>query len=280
MRHLAIALALLVCAVPAFAADSIETIFDPSPGGQPDPNQPVWQPPSDAVVLYDNSQGTCNPTTTGLITHPNACPAPAVNDSRLQTGETTFGYGHAISANIRVADNFTIPAGGCWDIQAITFFAYQTGATSPTINNVNFQLWLGAPWAGGAIIYGDTSTNVLAGSTLAGIRRTNSTATCAGDRLIMANRTLCVAGPLPAGTYYIDWQSGGTLASGPWVPPITCLGGGATGDAQQFLSSTGAWAPITNGTTPAVGLPFILEGVDCGSTAVEPTTWGAIKNLY
>jgi len=277
MRHLAIALALLVFAVPAFASDSIETIFDPSPGGQPDPNQPVWDPPSDAVVLYDNSQGTCNPTYTGLITNPNACSAPAVNDSRLQTGETTFGYGHAISAAIRVADDFTIPVGACWDIQSITFFAYQTGATTPTTNNVNFQIWAGMP-PGGAIIYGDTSTNVLAGSTLAGIRRTNSTAVCAGDRLVMANRTLCVAGPLPAGNYWIDWQAGGTLASGPWVPPITCLGGGATGNALQSIS--GVWAALTNGTTPTVGLPFILEGVDCGSTAVEPTTWGSIKNLY
>lgn len=279
MRHLAIALAMLVLAAPVLAAPVSETILDPSPGGQPDPNQPIWNPVPDNVVLYDNSQGTCNPVSPGLVTNPGVCAVPYPDDSRLQTGETTFGYGHAISAVIRVADDFTIPAGGCWDIQAITFFAYQTSATTLTVNNYNFQIWAGAAPPNGTIIYGDTSTNVFAGSAFAGIRRTNSTATCAGDRLIQASRALCVAGPLPAGTYWLDWQAGGTAASGPWVPPITCLGGGiSTGNAIQFTAT--GWAALTNGTTPTVGLPFILEGVNCGATAVEPTTWGSIKSLY
>ena len=61
MRHLAIALAMLVLAAPVLAAPISETILDPSPGGQPDPNQPIWNPVPDNVVLFDNSQGTCNP---------------------------------------------------------------------------------------------------------------------------------------------------------------------------------------------------------------------------
>ena len=54
MRHLAIALAMLVLAAPVFAAPISETINDPSPGGQPDPNQPIWNLPPDQVVLYCN----------------------------------------------------------------------------------------------------------------------------------------------------------------------------------------------------------------------------------
>lgn len=268
MRHLAIAFAMLVLAVPAFASPGIETIFDPSPGGQPDPNQAVWSYPSDAVVLYDNGP---------LITNPNVCAPPAVNDSKLQTGDTVFGFGHAISAGIRVADDFRVPQGQCWDIQAVTFFAYQTGATTPTINNVNFRIWNQVPNVGNVgIIYGDTSTNVLAAAVLSGIRRTNSTANCAGDRLVMADRCLASV-QLNAGQYWIDWQSGGTLASGPWAPPITLPGGGVTGDGLQFIAASG-WLGILNGTS-AAGLPFILEGFPC-TTPVDQTTWGAIKNLY
>ena len=57
-----------------------------------------------AAVLYDN--GT-------LVTHPGGG-AGGLNASAVQTalGNSTYGFGHAISAGLRVADDFTVPAGG------------------------------------------------------------------------------------------------------------------------------------------------------------------------
>lgn len=274
MRHLVIvALASLVLAMPALAKDEAETIFN-SPGSEYGavPSGPVWTHPSDAVVLYDNGP---------LVTHPGLCGGTSPNDSQLQTaiGLNVFGFGHAISAGIRVADDFEVPAGECWDVGAITFFAYQTGATSPTVNNVNFQIWAGGPPPGGVVIYGDQTTNVLAASQLSGTRRSIDTGACATNRLVMADICLAANLQLQGGqTYWVDWQSGGTLASGPWAPPISILGQATTGNAMQFITS---WLPLVDsGTSAAVqGLPFIIEGFPC-STPVEQTTWGSIKNLY
>jgi len=276
MRHLAIVLAVLVLAAPALAADSIDTILNQSGPVEADPNQPVWNPAPDMIVLYENGP---------LFTNANACSAPSPNDSRLQPvpAEGTFGVNvntAAITPGYRVAEDFTIPQGQCWDIQAITFFAYQTGATAPSITNVTFQIRAGVP-PGGAIIYGDETTNVLAGPIFSGTQR-SQTVGCGANRHIQALNAICVVGPLPAGTYWVDYGTLGSLASGPWAPLISNVGGGASGNAMQRISG-GVWtniidAPPGDGLTK--GVPFVLQGVNCGATAVEPTTWGTIKNLY
>jgi hypothetical protein len=181
-----------------------------------------------------------------------------------------------------VADDFRVPAGACWEIGAITFFAYQTGATVPTITGVNFQIWNGPPNAGGVVIYGNTTTNTLAAAQLSGIRRSIDTGACATNRLIMAD--ICVP-PAPlvlnAGTYWIDWQTSGTLTSGPWAPPVTILGASQKPGSNGLQWSGTAWTTLLdNGTAQTVqDLPFIIEGFPC-ATPVENTTWGAIKNLY
>ena len=76
---------------------------------------------------------------------------------------------------------------------------------------------------------------------------------------------------LPAGTYWVDWQIGGTLASGPWIPPVTILGQTTTGNSLQF--TTTGWAALTDtGTLTPQGLPFIVEGQPaiCGNLADVP----------
>ncbi len=84
-----------------------------------------------AAILYDNGP---------LTTHPGGG-AGGANASAVQTAllSSTYGFGHAISSGFRVADDFTVPAGG-WNISTITFYAYQTGSTTTsTINNVNLR---------------------------------------------------------------------------------------------------------------------------------------------
>ncbi len=62
---------------------------------------------------------------------------------------------------------------------------------------------------------------------------------------------------LPAGTYWVEYQFGGTLASGPWAPPVSIVGQTTTGNALQ-KTSTG-WAAAVDGTFPQ-GVPFLIFG--------------------
>jgi hypothetical protein len=270
MRYMVITVLALMVATAAAGNvnEDINAPHIPAPPG----NGPVWGGP-DALVLWDNG-----PLITGDC--PNNNPPGA--ESAL-TG-TLFGYGHAITAGIRLADNFTVPAGEEWNVQAITFFAYQTGGGPgpSTINNVNLVVWDGAPGTG-TIVCGDETTNLMILSAWAGIYRTNGA--CASDRAVMADIILppsgcpeCPGFPgslrLGPGEYYMDWQTGGTLGSGPWMPPITPEGAGQppnnNRDMQQEIG--GIW-----GVVPDDG-PFIIEGDFCGTTPVEAATWGQIKS--
>ena len=81
---------------------------------------------------------------------------------------------------------------------------------------------------------------------------------------------------LAPGAYWLDWQSGGSLASGPWAPPISFPSVTITGDAMQFNGASFAWASIIDtaqaGPTDdaAQGLPFTIHG----------TIAGAVNELY
>lgn len=61
---------------------------------------------------------------------------------------------------------------------------------------------------------------------------------------------------LAPGTYWITYMLDGTLASGPWVPPITVLNDLNTGNAIQFQA--GAWAVLCG--LSCTGIPFRLHG--------------------
>ncbi|MFZ1553126.1 MAG: hypothetical protein WAV53_17145, partial [Anaerolineae bacterium] len=90
------------------------------------PNAPMVP----GAILFDNGP---------LVTHPGGGFGGA-DASAVQTaiGLTIYGAGHQLSANNRVADDFTVPAGETWTINTVTFYAYQTGSTTTsTINHVN-----------------------------------------------------------------------------------------------------------------------------------------------
>ncbi len=274
MRYLAIAvLACAFAAIPAWAANTGVDDDATAVWNVPPEEGSVWTEPLDSVTLYDNG-----PFRTG--------PCGANFESQLQDaslGMTVFGFGHQQSANNRVADDFTVPAGACWQIDAITFFAYQTGAGTgaSTMTAVNYQIWSGRPGDGGSVvIFGDTSTNRLGSSTWSQTYRTLQSAPCgATNRPIFAN--VCAAGvQLNGGTYWIDWQTAGSASfSGPWANPLVILGQCVTGNGRQSIA--GVWGPLNDGGPQACsqGLPFIIEGREC-ATAVEASTWGAIKSIY
>jgi hypothetical protein len=207
-----------------------------------------FQSPPASGVLLDSGP---------LITHTGGG-AGGADGSQLQTalGMTLYGFGHQISANNSVADDFTVPAGPGWTVTQMTFFGYQTGSTTTsTINDVRVQLWNGPPNAGGSVIWGDLTTNRLASTTFSNIYRTLDTAPLDTNRPIM-KVVATVPTSLAPGTYWVQWQMGGTLASGPWAPPITILGQTTTGNALQDVAGT--WQAATD--VGPQGFKFIIEG--------------------
>ena len=66
---------------------------------------------------------------------------------------------------------------------------------------------------------------------------------------------------LAPGTYWVQFQFGGTVASGPWAPPVTILGQTATGNGLQSLA--GVWGQALDGTFHQ-DLPFIIIGTETG----------------
>jgi hypothetical protein len=220
-------------------------------------------PQNPASVLYNNGP---------LVNSPGTGSGGA-DESVLQTtslGMSTIGFGHQIANTNSVADDFTVPASG-WHVDTLEFFAYQTGSTTTsTINDVRYRIWNGAPNGGGSIIYGDLTTNRLASSSFANIYRVTETTLGNTQRPVMRN---VVAGnfDLPAGTYWIEWTTGGTLASGPWAPAITINGQASTGNGLQNLA--GVWGNANDGGTgtPQQGFPFIINGTAASANCSTPS---------
>ncbi len=279
--------ALLVASTfPAAVGSQVtENVGDPEPppAAPSGPPSPLWVAGS---ALYGNGP---------VITHSPPCPGPA-DASRLQNsslGLATLGFNVSHSAGFRIADDFTVPAGG-WYVSSAGFLGYQTGSTTTsTFNLVNFRIWNGPPnVSGSSVVFGDTSTNRFASTAFTSIYRDSETITCAAGgttRPIMLVRGN--AGVLLApGTYWLDWQLGGTLASGPWQPPVTLLGqpGKPGANALQFVPPpTDAWNPLqdTGTGTPRQDAPFLLDGDACAMTVpgnqtvpASPTACNAVVN--
>jgi hypothetical protein len=204
-------------------------------------------------VLWDNGP---------LITHPGEC--GGMDASRLQSdlSMNTLGFGNQLAVGNHMADDFSITDPLGWEIDQITFFAYQTNApATSTITGVYYQIWDGPPDDPAShIVFGDLATNRLISTAFTLIQRDSVSNPCTNARYIMAN--VASAGvTLPPGTYWIDWMTDGSLSSGPWAPPITIAGLTTTGNALQYTTSSGAWGPANDsGTLTQQGMPFIIEG--------------------
>jgi|GEM_PF-3140634 hypothetical protein len=207
-----------------------------------------------AQILFDN----------GPIFNSVGTGAGGANESVLYNstqGMGTIGFGHQASSNNRVADDLIIP--DCkWRVDSIVFFAYQTGSTTTsTMTSVNLQIWDSIPAAvGSSVVYGDTTTNRMVASRWSGVYRLTETTIGNTTRPIMRNVCATPGLLLDGGTYWLDWQSAGTLASGPWAPPRTPANVVITGNARQRV--TGVWANALDGGTgtPAQGFPYIIYG--------------------
>lgn len=199
----------------------------------------------------------------GFVTHPGAG-AGGADASSLQTGNI-FGVGHQATTNNRVADDFPIPANTKFRLRGLEVFSYQTGSgTTSTITGITVQVWDGIPGGGGTIVYDSGSTNLMTASTFANAYRVSPASLVATSRPIMKcvctfpGNGVLLDGGASGKTFWVAWQSTGSLSSGPWAVPVSILGqtgkGGANG--RQFVGSAALWqAILDDGAPPGYSSP-------------------------
>ncbi|MBN2002891.1 MAG: carboxypeptidase regulatory-like domain-containing protein [Anaerolineae bacterium] len=183
-------------------------------------------------------------------------------------GMSSFGRDHGMANNRRIADDFTLAA--CATIEEITFFAFQNeSGLDSTITAINFQIWDGPPGdPNSRVVFGDTSTNRLLRTEFSGSYRRSESTPGDATRPIMASVADAGGVSLAPGTYWLDWQTGGSLDSGPWAPPITINGQTATGNALQYVG--GAWTAVMDGGPQ--GFPFLFNvGVESKTPWATPS---------
>jgi len=183
--------------------------------------------------------------------------------SQLETGETTFGYGaQGPPTNNIMADDFTVGAGG-FIVTGISVFAYTTGATAPTLNQVN--------WAIGA-----APTTALTSSTVTaqwyndtnplGVWRTTFNDTSTANRRLMLGRVTGLNINLAAGTHFLSFN----VLGASFTPPLPTSLATHGLNAQQSLAG-GAFAPVVNGPGGA-DMAFIIHG----QPVPEPATMAVL----
>jgi hypothetical protein len=213
-------------------------------------------------VLYDNGP---------FVTHPGAGPGGAdrCELQNITLGMTTLGSNVSISANYRIADDFTVPASG-WNIETFKFYGYQTNSTTTsTFDAVNLKIWDGDPAdAGSNVVWGDGVTNLFLSSSWTNCYRDQENLVGNTARPIMEIVADVSGIFLPEGTYWVDYQLGGTLASGPWAPPITILGQTTTGNAMHFTPSGWIEWLMGGALTPQGALFGITGTVPAGASTI------------
>lgn len=113
------------------------------------------------------------------------------------------------------------------------------------------RIYDGPPNAGGTVVWGDFATNRMASTGFTNIYRVaeNNIGTLRPIMEIVCETPGLVLNP---GTFWVEYTFDGSMASGPWAPPITITGETTTGNALQYDDNTTAWTNFVDG---GVGSP-------------------------
>ncbi|MCX7612383.1 MAG: T9SS type A sorting domain-containing protein [Ignavibacterium sp.] len=241
-----ISLFVLLLNLSLFAQDAKEVAFPVQDENKVNLNLQTVFPKYGENVLFNNGP---------LVTLPGGgCAGGDASILDQTLGLTVFGFSANKATFFYIADDFTSTAN--WRIDSIKFFSYQTGATTVSLTGVFVRIWNGAPNGGGTVVWGDTTTNRMSAARFTNIYRAlNTTPTDCQRRIQEVIAPVNVT--LPPGTYWVEWGFTGSLASGPWQPPITIAGQAVTGNALQRNGTT--WQALVDGTN-GQGAPFILYG--------------------
>jgi MYXO-CTERM domain-containing protein len=240
--------------------------------------------PASAAQIYSNGPLSTGPTSESGVAAPAGTTWSELQHDVANMTQANNSAGVAsVAGAVRLADDFTVPAGQVWTITNIDFYAYLTNnppATSP-IAGYTVQVWEGLPGEPtSTVIAGNTSTNVLTSSTDALIFRIGNTAVPPPGlatntaRKVWRNRvTFAQPLVLTAGTYWLDWDlTDNNAAANAFSPSVTVVGTRtqANWNARQLNISNGTWNPILDLGNPdtapdvAADMPFDIQGSACG----------------
>jgi hypothetical protein len=187
------------------------------------------------------------------------------------------------SQSVWAADAFTIPAGATWVFDTVIVYGYQYGSslTSP-FTACNLQIYSGTPGAGGTVVWGDTTTNVLNSSAFTGIYKVDTFSASGGllsiKRPIMFLKLYLSSAPhLSAGTYWLAWSATCATTTSSATTPFQVLPGRVNPPGQMAKAfSSGAWLDvIDNGNN--VGLNMMIKAG--ASLAVDPLKCCGPENM-
>ncbi|MFO1055314.1 MAG: hypothetical protein U1F36_24095 [Planctomycetota bacterium] len=230
-----------------------EASSQPQSGVRLDAGRNVRVPQPALQVLYDNGP---------IVTHPGAGFGGA-DESRLQNSSllmSTLGF-TINNASFRLADDFTVT--DCpWYVTEFNFFGYQTNSTTTSTFTAGYiRIWNGDPsLASSSVVFGDVTTNRLIATGFSNTYRTTETSIGNSARPIMRSR-IRAGVVLQPGTYWVEVGLSGSLASGPFSPPVTITGSTAAGNGLQLNVAAGTWVPMTDaGSAAQQQLAFNVVG--------------------
>jgi hypothetical protein len=184
------------------------------------------------------------------------------DESILQEPAHLFGYFARNSQDHLLADDFRILPGQAWTLDQIVFYAFQHNAPPPphsSFTGVFVEIFDGDPAAGGTVIYGDLTTNVMESTAWTGAYRVEEATSGTNTTRAIMEVVADVNVTLTEGTYWVAFNFTGTVPSFESAPPVATFGSCPAGNGQQLLA--GEWSPLTNfDCPPGDALPFEVLG--------------------
>lgn len=102
-------------------------------------------------VLFSNGPVVTNPTGgTGAIAGQPISTADEYTVPGQPFVYSTTGVAATFATNTKSADNFVVPAGEVWDLDAVTLYAFQTSQSTATVHTIRINLWTSAPYSAGS----------------------------------------------------------------------------------------------------------------------------------
>jgi len=201
--------------------------------------------------LYNNAT-PAGLTLEGLRTGPRGAGG---DYSEVQLGNTVAGFGVGGTGLFRLADNFSV-SGGDWAVTSIDVFAYNTGATTPTITTGAMEVRSGSEV--GAVV----GTGTFSSGVFTDIYRHFNGAPGDARRVQKISFSYSGADLLDGQGYWVTYNVGnpGNTFT-PFNPGLTKVGATTTPGANAKQFNAGTWAGIvdTGGTMPQ-DLPFHVYG--------------------
>ncbi|MCK9220660.1 MAG: carboxypeptidase regulatory-like domain-containing protein, partial [Bacteroidales bacterium] len=206
----------------------------------------VAVPDATEATLYDNGPMVNSPGTG----------AGGADESMIQSPLNSFGM-NFINGTYRIADDFAV-SGGIWNVSSLEFYGYQSGSpTTSSFTGAYVRIFQGTPGGTVTTVWGDNTTNRLSSTTFSNIYRVSVTGNT--SRPIMKIVVNTPGLTLQPGSYWIEFSATGSLASGPWCPPITINNQTTTGNALVYIESTSTYENYEIAAYQQ-GAPFKLFG--------------------